>query len=216
MQNINGVIFDLDGTLIDSMWIWGDVAEEYLRSHGAVPHPNFREVLCALSTVEEALHYINVYGVNASVEEAILGRDNIMMKHLTSTVQLKKGILQAIKELKRRGVRICLATATERRLAELSIEHHGLGEYIERIFTCTEENTSKSSPDIYFRAAEFLGTDVSQTLVVEDALYAMKTAKEAGFVVAGVYDKVSDGEQDVIKSICDYYWVTMDEMLDCF
>jgi len=213
MQNIKGVIFDLDGTLIDSMWIWGDVAEAYLRSHGAVPHSNFREALRTLNTTEEAQHYIDVYGIDLPVDEVAQGRDNLMKEYLKDVVELKAGVLQALKELKKRGVRMCIATATDRPLVEVSIERHGLDEYIEHIFTCTEENTSKSSPDIYFQAAKFLGTDISETLVVEDALYAIKTASEAGFVVAGVYDKVSDDEQDEIKSTCDYYWVTMDEML---
>ncbi|MCL2425243.1 MAG: HAD family phosphatase [Oscillospiraceae bacterium] len=216
MQEIKGVIFDLDGTLIDSMWIWGDVAEKYVRSHGGTPSPTFREELRTLNTTEEAQYYIDKFGVNLPVEEVIIGRDDMMLEHLKTVVQLKTGVMQVLKELKKRGIRICIATATERRLVEPSIERHGLGEYIEHIFTCTEENTSKSSPDIYFQAAEFLGTDINQTLVVEDALYAMKTAKEAGFVVAGVYDKVSDDEQDEIKSVCDYYWITLDEMLAHF
>ena len=213
MKNIKGVIFDLDGTLIDSMWIWGDVAEKYVRSHGGTPSPTFREELRVLNTREEAQYYIDKFGVNLPVEEVMAGRDNMMLEHLKTEVQLKTGVLQALEELKKRGVKMCIATATDRPLVDASVERHGLDRYMERAFTCTEENTSKSSPDIYFRAAEFLGTDIGETLVVEDALYAMETAKNAGFVVAGVYDKVSDDEQDAIKAICDYYWITMNEML---
>jgi len=216
MKNIKGVIFDLDGTLIDSMWIWGDVAEKYVRSHGGTPSPTFREELRVLNTREEAQYYIDKFGVNLPVEEVMAGRDNMMLEHLKTEVQLKTGVLQALEELKKRGVKMCIATATDRPLVDASIERHGLDRYMERAFTCTEENTSKSSPDIYFQAAEFLGTDIGETLVVEDALYAMETAKNAGFVVAGVYDKVSDDEQDAIKSICDYYWIRMDEMLGHF
>jgi len=110
-------------------------------------------------------------------------------------------------------VKMCVATATERRLVEPAIERLGLKDYFKRIFTCTEENTSKKYPDIYIKAVEYLGTEIGETLVVEDALYAMKTAKKAGFIVAGVYDKVSDDEQEEIKTTCDYYWEHLDKML---
>jgi len=137
----------------------------------------------------------------------------MMLDFISNEVELKRGVIRVLDALKERGVKMCIATATERRLVEPSIKRHNLSGYFERIFTCTEENTSKKSPDIYIRAAEFLGTDINKTLVIEDALYAMKTAKKAGFVVAGVYDKVSDDEQDEIKETCDYYWKYLDEML---
>ena len=213
LNNIKGAIFDLDGTLIDSMWVWGDVAKRYVKSHGATPRPGFRETLRTMNTREEAQYYIDEYGVDLPVEEVMLGRDNMMLDFISNEVELKKGVLQVLDALKERGVKMCIATATERRLVEPSIKRHNLSEYFGRIFTCTEENTSKKYPDIYIRAAEFLGTKANETLVIEDALYAMKTAKKAGFIVAGVYDKVSDDEQDEIKATCDYYWKNMDEML---
>jgi len=213
MLKIKGAIFDLDGTLIDSMWVWGDVAQRYLESHGATPRPGFREALRILNTREEAQYYIDEYGVELPVEEVMKGRDDMMLDFISNEVELKKGVIHALDALKERGVKMCIATATERRLVEPSIKRHNLAGYFERIFTCTEENTSKKYPDIYIRAAKLLGTVTGETLVVEDALYAMKTAKKAGFIVAGVYDKVSDDEQDEIKTTCDYYWKNMDEML---
>ena len=213
MLNIKGAIFDLDGTLIDSMWVWGDVARRYIESHGKTPRPGFREALRVLNTREEAQYYIDEYGVDLPVEEVMVGRDNMMLDFISNDVELKTGVTPALNALQERGVKMCIATATERRLVEPSIKRHNMTDYFRRIFTCTEENTSKKSPDIYIRAAEFLGTDIGETLVVEDALYAMKTAKKAGFIVAGVYDKVSDDEQDEIKATCDYYWKNMDEML---
>ena len=214
MNEIKGVIFDLDGTLLDSMWIWGDVAEMYLRSHGAIPHPGFREALRTLNTAEEAQYYIDEYGVDLPLEEVMAGRDGMMLELLLSEVQLKKDVMMVLKTLRERGIKVCLVTATDRWLVEPSLKHHSIAGYFEFVLTCTEEKTSKKSPDIYIRAAELLGTVPSETLIVEDALYAMETAKNAGFIVAGVYDKVSDDEQGKIKALCDYYWVSLDEMLE--
>ena len=213
MQKIKGAIFDLDGTLIDSMWFWGDVAQRYLMSHGVTPRSRIREDIRSLNTTEEAQYYIDVYGIDLPLEEIMAGRDSMMLELLTTEVKIKKGVLDALNALQERGIKMCIATATDRGLVEPTLEHHRLNRYFDRVFTCTEEKTSKKSPDIFIRAVEYLGTDIGETLVVEDALYAMKTAKKAGFVVAGVYDKTSDDEQDEIKSICDYYWKTMDEML---
>jgi len=196
------------------MWLWGDVAERYVKSHGATPRPGFREALRALNTSEEAQYYIDEYGVDLPLDEVIHGRDSMMLELLLSEVQLKTGVMDVLNALRDRGIKICLATATDRWLVESSLKHHGIADYFECVLTCTDEKTSKKSPDIYIRASELMGTAPNETLVVEDALYAMETAKKAGFLVAGVYDKVSDDEQGKIKASCDYYWVTLDEMLE--
>ena len=205
MQNIKGAIFDLDGTLIDSMWMWGEVAIKYIKSHGAVPRPGFLEVLRSFNTKEEAQYYIDEYGIDLPLEEVIKGRDNMMFEFLSNDVKLKDGVLPLLETLKERGVKMCIATATDRWLVEASVKRYNLMNYFDRVYTCTEENTSKKYPDIFFKAAGYLGTKVNETLVVEDALYAMKTAKKAGFIVAGVYDKAADDEQNEVKAVCDYY-----------
>jgi len=128
-------------------------------------------------------------------------------------VKLKDGVVQVLELLNNRGVKMCIATATDRWLFEPALERFDLNKYFKCIFTCTEEKTSKANPDIYIRAADYLETEINETLVVEDALYAMKTAKKAGFIVTGIYDKSADDEQDEIKAVCDYYCINPGEML---
>jgi len=214
MRNFKSVIFDLDGTLLDSMWMWGDVAERYLKSHGATPQPGIRRILRTFNAIDEAQYYIDAYGVNLSTEEIIADRKNMMLEFFTNDVKLKTGTIPVLEALRERGVKMCVTTATERELIEPALKLNGITGSFERLFTCDEEDTSKKSPDIFIRAAEFLGTDITETLVVEDAFYAMQTAKKAGFIVAGVYDEASDDEQDKIKVLCDYYWKNPGGMLE--
>ena len=214
MKKIRGVIFDLDGTLLDSMWMWGEVAERYLRSHGAAPRPGIREILRTLNAIEEAQYYIDEYGVNLSTDEIIADRKKMMLEFYSNEVRIKTGVMPVLEALRERGIKMCITTATERELMEPALTFNGITGFFERLFTCDEEDTSKKSPDIFICAAEYMGTDITETLVVEDALFAMETAKKAGFIVAGVYDKSSDDEQDKIKAFCDYYWKDPGGMLE--
>jgi len=213
VKNIKGVIFDFDGTLLDSMQVWRHFEIEYLKSLGATPRPGLMEVLRALSSIEEAEYFKSEYGVSQSVEEIVLGRNALIGEKYRSEIPLKNGALEVLEALRERGVKMCIATATERELAQPVARRFDLYKYIERLFTCEEVGAGKSSPDIYLQAAGHMGTDVPQTLVVEDALYAMKTAKAAGFMVGGIYDLSSADQEEEIRAICDYYWMSFDDML---
>ena len=216
MKDIKGVIFDMDGTLIDSMWMWGRVEADYLISLGLTPRNDLVAALRTLSLWEVARYFQVEYGVQQSIEEINTGKNRVIEEFYSNKVLLKDGVIPVLDALKARGVKMCVVTATDRYLAEPGLRRCGILDYFERIYTCEEERTSKSVPDMFFSAAAFLGTEVSRTLVVEDAFYAMKSAKNAGFPVAGVYDQSSDDQQDVIREFCDYYWKSLDEMLEYF
>jgi len=126
---------------------------------------------------------------------------------------LKPGVVAFLEALKARGVKMCVATATDRYLIEASLSRVGIDKYFERIFTCNEERTSKSSPDIFIRAAKFLGTDVGETVVVEDASHAIRSAKSAGFKVMAVFDQSAAAHQEEIRAMSDYYYTSLDDLI---
>ena len=214
LKNIKGAIFDADGTLLDSMQAWGNVEVEYLESLGVTPRPDLRDVLRSIGGHEVSKYFQTEYGVRQSAEEMSAGINKLMGEFYSDKVLLKVGVMPVLEELRARGVKMCVATATDRYLIEPALRRCGLLGFFSKVFTCREENTRKSSPDIFIRAAAFLGTDVCDTLVVEDALYAIRSAKSAGFPVAAVYDLSADDQQDEIKGLCDYFFETLDEMLD--
>ena len=205
MLNYKGVIFDCDGILLDSMQMWMKADANFLIGIGLKPRPDLTEAIRPLSSLEAAEYLRIGYGIPKSTEQINDERNRTLEEYYFHETTLKAGIVPYLEELRKRGAKMCVATATDRRLVETALERCGILDYFVRIFTCGEEKTSKSSPDIYIRAAAFLGTEISETLVVEDALHAIKSAKKAGFPVAAVYDLSEDDHQEEIKGLCDYY-----------
>ena len=204
-ESIKGAIFDVDGTLLDSMPVWESVASDYLLSRGVHPRPDLNDDLSALGGHEIPAYFQAEYGLRESAEDIQNGIYDLLEEFYFLKAMPKEGVFPVLDALRERGAKMCVATATDRWLIEPALQRCGLLGYFGRIFTCAEEKTSKSSPDIYIRAAAFLGTDIDCTLVFEDALYAIRSAKRAGFPVVGVYDRSAEGKQDEIMALCDYY-----------
>lgn len=201
---ITGAIFDVDGTLLDSMSVWDTIGEDYLRSMGYQPRENLNEVFKDMSLQQAARYYQTEYGVTLSMEEIMDGVNSLLERFYREQAQLKPGAGEFVRELSRHGVRLCIATATDRYLVEAALERCGVLPYFERIFTCTEVGKGKDQPDIFEAALRFLGTERSKTLVFEDALYAAQTARADGFPVAAVYDR-HEKRQEELKALADIY-----------
>ena len=201
---IKGAIFDLDGTLLDSMFIWDTIGEEYLRSLGKEPHEDLKETFMTLTLEEAAEYYREHYGVTLSVKEIVDGVNAMVEQTYRTKVTLKPGISEYLAWLKENGVRMCVATVTDRYLVEETLERLGVRHYFSEIFTCAEVGFGKDKPIIYRKALEHLGTEKSDTYVFEDLPFALNTAKTDGFPTVGVYDR-HEAHQDELKELSDYY-----------
>jgi len=201
---VKGAIFDLDGTLIDSMFIWETFGEDYLKSLGIEPKENLAEVFRTFTLEQAAQYYRNHYDIKLSVEEIVEGVNNMVNEIYRTKIVLKPGIRDFLKRLQYLGVKMCVATVTDRTVAEDVLKRLEIREYFSEIFTCAEVGFSKETPEIYRQAAKYLGTEKGETVVFEDVLHALKTAKEDGFKVAAVYDSY-EPRQEEIKEISDYY-----------
>ena len=201
---IKGAIFDLDGTLLDSMFIWDTIGEEYLRSLGKEPHEDLKETFMTLTLEEAAEYYREHYGVTLSVKEIVDGVNAMVEQTYRTKVTLKPGISEYLAWLKENGVRMCVATVTDRYLVEETLERLGVRHYFSEIFTCAEVGFGKDKPIIYQKALEHLGTEKSDTYVFEDMPFALNTAKTDGFPTVGIYDR-HEAHQDELKELADYY-----------
>ena len=211
MTNVKGAIFDVDGTILDSMPIWDNVAAIYLESRGIAPRPGLRAALLPLGGNQIPEYFQREYGVTEPMQVIADAINAIVEEFYLNRATLKDGILQILTSLERRGIKMCVATATDRYLVEAALKRCGVLHYFGRVYTCSEEQTGKDRPDIFLTAAKFLGTEISETCVFEDALYAIKTAKAAGFPVVAVYDLSADGQQDEIRALADRYYKSFAE-----
>ncbi|MBQ7951329.1 MAG: bifunctional hydroxymethylpyrimidine kinase/phosphomethylpyrimidine kinase [Clostridia bacterium] len=201
---IKGAIFDLDGTLIDSMFIWDTVGEDYLKSLGIVPNENLTEIFRTFTLEQAAEYYRQHYNVQLSVQEITEGINHMVEETYRTKVLLKTGVTDCLIRLQRAGIKMCIATVTDRPIVEDVTKRLGIREYFSEIFTCAEVGCSKETPEIYRQARNHLGTKKTETIVFEDVLHALKTAKKDGFKVAAVYDS-HEPRQEEMKAISDYY-----------
>jgi len=201
---IKGAIFDFDGTLVDSMFIWDTIGKDYLCSLGIEPRENLAETFKTFTLEESAEYYRAHYGVTLSVEEIVNGVNGMIENFYRNTVPLKKGVREFLESLSKDGVKMCIATVTDKYLVEAALTRLKVREYFGEIFTTAEVGCGKNNSMIYRVALAYLGTQKTESLVFEDALHALMTAKNDGFPVAAVYDS-HESEQALMRANADYY-----------
>lgn len=210
-MKIDGAIFDLDGTLMDSMFIWDTIGSDYLLSRGITPHENLNETFKNMSLYQAALYYQAEYGLTDSAETIIDGVNRMIEYIYRNQVLAKSGTFTFLEQLKKRHIKMCVATSTDRHLAEITLENNKILSYFDEIFTCGDIGHGKDEPNIFHAAHDFLKTPLESTWIFEDALYAVRTAKASGMPVVGVYDKSEKNLQSV-SSLADIFIHSFDEM----
>lgn len=207
------IIFDLDGTLIDSMPIWNNIGRNFLLSKGVNPPEDLEEKFEKMSFEESAEYFIDEFRLNMTVKE-IIGEiiKSVEEKYITE-IPLKKGVYEFLERMKKEGKKMCLLTASEEEYVYPALERLKIKDFFENIFTCSSIGMSKSGGEIYERTAEKCGFKKEDTAVFEDALHAVKNAKKAGFFVYAVYDGHEEKNSAEIKEIADVYLNGFDEIM---
>ena len=205
LSKFEGAIFDVDGTLLDSMFKWEEVESGYIISLGITPKPDIRDSLRVLSQHEVANHFKIQYGIDKDMQTITDEKNKMIEPFYFAEVKLRPGVAELLELLKSHGIKMCVATATDRYLVDTAMERLGISKYFSKTFSCCDYETTKSKPDIFIKSAEFLGTPVDKTLVFEDAPHAITSAKDAGFTIVAVYDETMANQQEQIKEIADYH-----------
>lgn len=209
-------IFDLDGTLLDSMDSWNNVGKTFLENEGILSPHNLNEIIKEMSFNESANYFIDTFGIKLSAEEIIKSINKIVENKYVYEIKLKPYVKEYLYNLKSKGIKMCVATELDKTLSEKALKRLGILDYFEFIITSGEISVSKSKPDIYIKAMQRLGFSIRDIIVFEDSLYCMKTAKSEGFYVVGVYDKSSKENLQKIKELTDYFINSFKEMEELF
>jgi len=204
-MNIKGVIFDMDGTLLDSMPVWDELGHKYLQSVGCTPAEDLRERLRPLGLAETAQLFKEEYQLPYSVDQIMDQLNKLIEDYYFHSIPLKPGAAELLERLSQKGVKMALATATDRYLVEAALQRLGILHYFTCILTCGEVGCGKDQPLIYTRAMEMLQTRPEETIIFEDALHAARTAKNAGYTVVGVYDPSAARHEEALRAITDYF-----------
>ena len=202
---IEGVIFDADGTLIDSMPMWKNLDIEFLDSVGVVPDEGYTDVVNKMTLVEGVTYTKNHFGL-AMTEEEIMNRIQEMASSFyQNDVELKPYVREFLEALKARNIPMVVATSSQQDFIEHGLGRNGALEYFKGIFSCAALGINKNFPDVYLKAAECIGTEPENLWVVEDAYHALMTAKNAGFKGAAVYDLSNEALLEETKREADIY-----------
>lgn len=201
---IKGAIFDLDGTLFDSMFIWDTAGEDYLRTLGVKPRENLQRVLKSFSLLQSATYIREKYVISLTVEEIMDGINRTVEDFYFHTVQPKEGVIPFLEQMKAQEIKTCIATATDRYQAEAALKRCKMESFFSEIFTCTDVGHGKDEPIIFQKAMDYLGTTKANTVVFEDAYHAAKTAKADGFITVAVFDP-HEVKQKELRSVSDCF-----------
>lgn len=214
-KNIKGVIFDVDGVLLDSMGIWEDLGLRYVKSLGLVPEEGLSRKLFSMS-MEQGVDYLATnYSIGKTHVEIMQDLHDTLRDYYYYEVQAKSGARVFMDFLKERNIPMIAATSSPREHVTKALERVGLLQYIDSIFTTTEVGESKHSPLIYNMASQKLGESSQNVIVAEDSLYALTTASNAGYITVGVKDN-GEKNQEGLRTISDLYVNDLSEAIALF
>lgn len=213
MKKFKYNIFDLDGTLLDSMPEWNNLGRDYLLQMGADPPDNLNDIIAPMSMMESAVYFQKAFKVNLPAEEIIGEIKKLIRGKYEYTIKLKPYVKEYLQEMKNEQAVMCVATATPLELTKAALERNGIIEYFSFVVSCDEVGTGKNKPDIFYLAADKLNARPSETAVYDDADFALITAREAGFYTVGVFDEFFKDKRKDIEIISDVYIESFKELL---
>ena len=214
-EKIEALIFDLDGTMIDSMRVWKDIDAEYIEKYNLKKPEDFYESIEGLSYTETAEYFLKVFpNLPKTVEELKTEWYEMALYKYSHEMELKEGLEMLIRSARAEGLGIGIATSNDRKLVEACLKGMGVEELIDTISTSCEVQKGKPAPDVYLKAAGDLGVEPKPCLVFEDVPMGIMAGKNAGMRVCAVDDWFSAPQTDRKKELADYFIKNYNDILN--
>ncbi|MCI8637923.1 MAG: HAD family phosphatase [Coprococcus sp.] len=215
LKNIDAILFDMDGTLVDSMWVWSSVDEDYIEKYNLTVPEDFLQQMEGKSFTETAQYYLDVFPtIPLTLEELKKEWCEMALDKYIHDVQMKDGAEQFIRRAHGLGIRLGIATSNDRTLAQQTLEARGISQFFDVISTSCEVKKGKPAPDVYLEAAKRLGVAPEKCLVFEDVPMGILAGKNAGMKVCAVDDDFSRCQEARKKELADYYICSYDEIFE--
>ena len=205
LTNKKAVIFDLDGTLVDSMWMWKAIDIEYLGRFGFGLPPSLQKDIEGMSFSETAVYFKETFQIPDTLEEIKATWNRMAYDKYTKEVPIKKGVQEFLDYCKENGILLGIATSNSRELVDATLKALNIKEYFACVMTACEVAKGKPAPDIYLAVAEKLQAEPSRCLVFEDIEMGIMAGKNAGMEVCAVEDEFSMNQIEAKKKLADYY-----------
>ena len=209
---ICGAIFDMDGTLTESMHLWIEIGRRYLEGLGYKVSPEQNHEMTRMLLEPMALYMQDEFGLAKSQEQIIAEINKIVEPGYFEDVAVKPTVVESLEAMQERGIRMCVATATDRHLTEACLKRNGIDRFFSAIFTCGEEHCNKRTSQIYDKARAHLGTSPEETYIFEDTYVSILGAKQSGCRVVALEDRWSVKKRDLIKETADVYVARMGDL----
>ena len=213
MKEFKGAIFDLDGTLIDSMGVWETIDIKFLEKRNITMPNDYIEKINSMSFEEVAKYTIKRFNLNESVESLIKEWNDMVVYEYSNNIKLKPKVKEYLIKLKENNIKIGLATSSPKELYEPVLKNNKIYDYFDTFTSVEDIKRDKNYPDIYLYTAKKLGLKPNECIGFEDILISVNTLKKADFNAVGVYDKYSHKDIDKIKAVCDKFIYSFEELL---
>lgn len=213
LTGIRGIIFDLDGTMVDSMWMWREIDMEFMRENHLSYHEGLERDIEGMSFRETANYFVDTYSLTQSIEELMGIWVDMAMDKYMHEVPVKPGLPAFLQEMKRRGIRMGIATSNDRGLLDAAADAHGFYDYIDEVLTANEVARGKPAPDVFLAVAEKLRVLPQECLVFEDIPQGIRAGLAAGMRVCAVADEYSQAQQEEKRALAHYYIDSYEQVL---
>lgn len=203
IENIKLFLFDLDGTILDSLKIWNDIDLLFFKNHNLIMGEDYHIAIAPLTLEETATYTKNTYKLDIDEEQIMKEWSDLAIKEYAENVNLKKGVKEFLDYLKNKNVHLAIATSCNEEMFKPCLERYGIVSYFEHFYTSQNLKINKSNTNFFKEILNKYKIEPDQILFFEDSLASMKCAKSLGFNVVAVMDKKWEKQKEEIIASSD-------------